>query len=384
MPSAAWLLPDLRPARATLASAGLQRPLVRRGAGLALRGRAARRPAAGSGWSPAWSPATPPAGATGPAAACRLRVRRLVLVACGAALAGGLAAPSYAVSASADRGARTSVDPGPAAPRPGHRDHARRPTGGPAGRRRHPAAARRARRRRTVVVRPGDTLWGLAATRSRPDAPDAAVTDRWQQIYRVNRAVIGADPDLIRPDQRLRLPPALRGVPMSPFHEKVVPLRSAGAGRPASRARSPSTCIPGTTRRTPPEASGRAGADVVPIDRHVRRPARAVVAPLRAGRRRDRRRRPAGHPAAALDGAERLRRPGPPGAARRPRRRPAGRARTGSSRCARRCSACTPASSPATPPRSAPTCATAERSRALAIRFELRGERWICVALEFA
>ena len=59
---------------------------------------------------------------------------------------------------------------------------------------------------RTVVVRPGDTLWGLADATLPPRAPASAVTERWHRIYRANRGVIGADPDLIQPEQRLRLP----------------------------------------------------------------------------------------------------------------------------------------------------------------------------------
>jgi nucleoid-associated protein YgaU len=59
----------------------------------------------------------------------------------------------------------------------------------------------------SVVVRPGDSLWAIA--RSRLGAgPNAAATahscDRW---YEANRDVIGIDPDLIHPGQRLTPPP---------------------------------------------------------------------------------------------------------------------------------------------------------------------------------
>ena len=57
-----------------------------------------------------------------------------------------------------------------------------------------------------VVVRPGDTLWHLARADLPPDASDRAVADRVREIYAANRAVIGPEPDLIRPDQRLRMP----------------------------------------------------------------------------------------------------------------------------------------------------------------------------------
>ncbi len=48
-------------------------------------------------------------------------------------------------------------------------------------------------RRRVHVVRPGDSLWGIAGT-------------RWQRLYAANRDVIGPNPDLIVPGQRLALP----------------------------------------------------------------------------------------------------------------------------------------------------------------------------------
>lgn len=59
----------------------------------------------------------------------------------------------------------------------------------------------------TVVVRRGDTLWAIARAHlgSRPDlASTAREVGRWHQT---NRDVIGPDPDLIHPGQRL-VPPS--------------------------------------------------------------------------------------------------------------------------------------------------------------------------------
>jgi nucleoid-associated protein YgaU len=67
-----------------------------------------------------------------------------------------------------------------------------------------PAAAR------TVVVRSGDCLWRLAAADLPDNASAARVTARWQAIHRLNAEVIGPDPDLIHPGQRLFLPPHRR------------------------------------------------------------------------------------------------------------------------------------------------------------------------------
>jgi hypothetical protein len=58
---------------------------------------------------------------------------------------------------------------------------------------------------RVHVVRPGDTLWAIAAI-DLESADDERITAHWHRIHRLNRAVVGADPDLIRPGQQLRLP----------------------------------------------------------------------------------------------------------------------------------------------------------------------------------
>lgn len=58
----------------------------------------------------------------------------------------------------------------------------------------------------TVVVQPGDCLWHLAAHDLAPGATDEQISAHWRAIYRLNRALIGPDPDLIEPGQRLVLP----------------------------------------------------------------------------------------------------------------------------------------------------------------------------------
>ena len=59
-----------------------------------------------------------------------------------------------------------------------------------------------------VRVRPGDSLWLIAAHRLGPDASDADVAADWPRWYAANRAVIGDDPSLIEPGQVLQAPPA--------------------------------------------------------------------------------------------------------------------------------------------------------------------------------
>jgi len=57
-----------------------------------------------------------------------------------------------------------------------------------------------------VVVRPGDSLWTIAARRLGRRATPAAVAASWPGWWTANRSVIGPDPDLIHPGQRL-MPP---------------------------------------------------------------------------------------------------------------------------------------------------------------------------------
>lgn len=57
-----------------------------------------------------------------------------------------------------------------------------------------------------VVVRRGDTLWGIAARHLAADATAAEIDTEWRRWYAANRAAVGPDPDLIRPGLRLAPP----------------------------------------------------------------------------------------------------------------------------------------------------------------------------------
>lgn len=62
---------------------------------------------------------------------------------------------------------------------------------------------------RAVTVRPGDCLWDIAAHRlTHPTS--AHVAAAWPRWWLANRVLIGADPDLVRPGQRLRPPSSTR------------------------------------------------------------------------------------------------------------------------------------------------------------------------------
>lgn len=131
-------------------------------------------------------------------------LRRLVLAVCGVTLAGVIAAPGHA---------RPASPPLPADPAPGGHGSAALVRGLPLPDRASAVGhvvrlLRRSGAPETeqVLVRPGDTLWGLAAARLPATAGDAAVDAAWRRLYRANRAEIGPDPDLIHPGQRLDLP----------------------------------------------------------------------------------------------------------------------------------------------------------------------------------
>lgn len=130
-------------------------------------------------------------------------VRRVVLAACGLSIAGGLAVPAHA-----DR------------PAPSPESHTQALLVGlplpdrtttttewvsSLGTRPAPVAGRPSADE--VRVQPGDTLWGIARDSLPPAAGPAEIDRRWRAIYRANRDAVGADPDLIRPGQRLHLPP---------------------------------------------------------------------------------------------------------------------------------------------------------------------------------
>lgn len=123
---------------------------------------------------------------------CPDSVRRVVLVVCGLSLATGL------TPAVAD----TSAGAPPSPTTPSSLAGLQVPDRSPQPIKLRPVP----RSGQTVVVEPGDSLWALAAERLPSDASNAAVDARWRQIWRANRRVIGADPDLILPGAELRFP----------------------------------------------------------------------------------------------------------------------------------------------------------------------------------
>lgn len=122
---------------------------------------------------------------------CPAPARRAVLTALGVVLASGSASPGWAERAPADLPVRAAGDAGPL-PVPDRQAGATRRAG--------------------VDVRPGDTLWGLAEQRLAPSASSGEIARLVERTHRLNREVVGPDPDLIRPGQRLLLPQLLSGL----------------------------------------------------------------------------------------------------------------------------------------------------------------------------
>ena len=154
--------------------------------------------------------------------------RRLVLVACGAAVVAGVSGPAVAgQGAGADRLAglplpdRATAGSAPAGtpaagpgPTPGPVAPARALHRAPApavertdGRDAAPVDDRVVRAGDQVVVRGGDSLWSIAASRLPRSSGPGEVDRAWRAVYAANRVEVGPDPGLIRPGQRLHLPP---------------------------------------------------------------------------------------------------------------------------------------------------------------------------------
>lgn len=58
----------------------------------------------------------------------------------------------------------------------------------------------------TYTVKAGDCLWNIARRALPEGASNAAIASEWQSWYQHNRAVIGANPDLLHPGQILHAP----------------------------------------------------------------------------------------------------------------------------------------------------------------------------------
>ena len=139
-------------------------------------------------------------------------LRRIVLALCGIALA-STASPALAAEG-------TDLDPAPATARsleaiaaalpfPDRASDSTSPPPSVATPRRPQGATSHP----SVIVRSGQSLWSIAAAAlaDRGHPTDARTVDRhWRELYRLNKDVIGPEPDRLQPGQQLRLPRSLR------------------------------------------------------------------------------------------------------------------------------------------------------------------------------
>lgn len=130
--------------------------------------------------------------------ACPAVVGRLVAGAVGVAVTAGLAAPAHAAPADGvlARDGRTAAAA----------DSSVRLTGLPLPDRATGASSDRPRRAAGVVVRPGQSLWSIAAALLPRRATDAEITQAWQRLHRANVSRVGPNPDLILPGTALVVP----------------------------------------------------------------------------------------------------------------------------------------------------------------------------------
>ena len=70
----------------------------------------------------------------------------------------------------------------------------------------HPASSDDHPKPRVITVAAGDTLWDIAGAQLGPDATTADIAAEWPRWFLANRQVIGDDPDLIHPGERLAPP----------------------------------------------------------------------------------------------------------------------------------------------------------------------------------
>ena len=149
--------------------------------------------------------------------------RRLVLAACGVAVLAGTAGPAVAADDAGPALAGLSLPDRTTASAAVHDPERARQTkdesGAPGTRgtpddrgATSPISHRQNDQAARHVVRPGDSLWSIAAADTAAastgglESSVAEVDRRWRAIWAANRDLVGDDPDLIRPGQRLRVP----------------------------------------------------------------------------------------------------------------------------------------------------------------------------------
>ena len=107
-----------------------------------------------------------------------------------------------------------------------------------------------------VVVQPGDSLWSISEERLAPNASPRRIVRGAEQIYALNRGLIGADPDLIFVGQELLVPPVMSERPTgtTPAHKTAG--KTTEAAQASEEAGPRDRTAKGTTGKAPQTAPG--------------------------------------------------------------------------------------------------------------------------------
>ncbi|MCL2732331.1 MAG: transglycosylase family protein [Actinomycetia bacterium] len=126
----------------------------------------------------------------------------------------------------------------------------------------------------TVV--PGDTLSGIAE--------DHHVAGGWPQLYADNKTVVGGDPDLILPGQRLAMPSSGAQAKPKPAPRKAAPAKAAPVKAAPPKTAHKSAPHPATTTKPKREPKPEATPAAKPAGTHtLERRTAPASAPVRTG-----------------------------------------------------------------------------------------------------
>ncbi|MFB8026960.1 transglycosylase family protein [Streptomyces sp. NPDC056465] len=121
-------------------------------------------------------------------------------------------------------------------------------------------------KREAYTVARGDSLSGIASAER--------VRGGWQQLYAANRVVVGSDPDLIIPGQRLTLDVA--GTPLADPKPAAAPKRKAAAPKATQKPAPRAAATPKATERAAPERASK------PTEKKAAKPRTGLTAPVSA------------------------------------------------------------------------------------------------------
>ncbi|MFJ8980261.1 transglycosylase family protein [Streptomyces sp. NPDC102282] len=120
-------------------------------------------------------------------------------------------------------------------------------------------------KREAYTVARGDSLSGIASAER--------VRGGWQRLYAANRVVVGTDPDLIIPGQRLTLDVA--GTPLDDPKPAVAPKQRAAAPKATEKA-APKAVAPKATEKAAPKQAAK------PTEKQAAKPRAGLTAPVAA------------------------------------------------------------------------------------------------------